>query len=99
MWKTRVNYYLTRSRRQEVDFIAADTNGKPVLAVQACMKFNADDGILEREVSPLSAAANYFDIKEALVLTIGEERTIEHDGVRVHVLPAWRWMAENRRGD
>lgn len=88
----RVNYYLTRARRQEVDFIAADTGGKPVVAVQACMKLG-DGGVLEREVPPLAAAAKYFGIKDALLITTDEERTIEHEGTSVRMVPAWRWMA------
>jgi len=35
-WK-RVHYYLTREKRQEVDFIVVDNAGRPCMAVQACM--------------------------------------------------------------
>jgi hypothetical protein len=87
----RVNYYLTRPGRQEVDFIGVDSGGKPAIAVQACMKLG-DENILEREVPPLAAAAAYFGIKEALVITTDEERSIELDGITVRIVPAWRWM-------
>jgi uncharacterized protein len=87
----RVNYYLTRSRHQEVDFIGVDSTGKPVIAVQACMKLG-DESVLEREVPPLVDAAKYFNIKETLVITMDESRTIEHEGITVRVVPAWRWM-------
>lgn len=87
----RVNYYLTRSRRQEVDFIGVDSGGKPAIAVQACMTVG-DESVLEREVPPLAAAAKYFGITEALVVTSREERTIESDGITLRIVPAWRWM-------
>jgi predicted AAA+ superfamily ATPase len=87
----RVNYCLTRSRRQEIDFIGVDSGGKPAIAVQACMKLG-DESVLEREVPPLAATAAYFGINEALVITTDEDRTIELDGIKVRVVPAWRWM-------
>jgi predicted AAA+ superfamily ATPase len=88
----RVNYYLTRSNRKEVDFIGIDSAGKPAIAVQACMTLG-DETVLDREVPPLAAAAKYFGIKEALVVTMDEDRTIELDGVKIRIVPAWRWMS------
>ena len=50
-------------------------------------------GVLDREIPPLAATARYFGIKEALVITTDEERTVEHEGTTVRVVPAWRWLA------
>jgi predicted AAA+ superfamily ATPase len=87
----RINYYLTRSHRQEVDFIGADSGGKPMVVVQASMKLG-DGSVLDRELPPLAAAAAYFGIKEALVITTDEERTVTCDGITIRIVPAWRWM-------
>lgn len=87
----RVDYYLTRKQRQEVDFIAVDNAGKPRLAVQACLDLT-DEDVLGREIPPLASAARYFAVDEALVVTNNEDRTIECDGVTIRLVPAWRWM-------
>lgn len=87
----RVRYYLTRSKRQEVDFLVSDDRGKPATAVQVCMDVTLPE-TLRREIEPLVATARYFGIRENLVITRNQERRIEIDGVTVHVVPAWRWM-------
>ncbi|MBD3216616.1 MAG: AAA family ATPase [Candidatus Lokiarchaeota archaeon] len=89
----RVNYYLTRRQRREVDFICIDSHGKPLTAVQACLKIG-DGSVLDRELPGLVSSAKYFGITNALVVTMEEERIIELDGVRVRIVPAWRWMVE-----
>ena len=89
----RVLYYLTRDKRQEVDFIASDSQGKPVMAVQVCMDVSQPD-TLKRELIPLIATARYFGIKENFIITINTEKQIKEDGVTVNMMPAWRWMTE-----
>ncbi len=89
----RVNYYLTQKNRREVDFICVNAAGQPVLAVQACLKIG-DGRVLEREVPPLVAAAKYFGIRQALVITLEEQRTFVQDGVTIQLIPAWSWMLE-----
>ena len=50
----RLYYYLTRSKRQEVDFIAVDNQGNPALAVQVCSDLSTPETV-KREVAPLAA--------------------------------------------
>ena len=88
----RVDYYLTRDRRQEVDFLVSDGRGRAIMAVQVCQDIGHPD-TLRRELEPLSAAARYFGVKEALIVTLSEERRIEDDGLTTHALPAWKWLA------
>jgi predicted AAA+ superfamily ATPase len=88
----RVDYYLTRDRRQEVDFLVSDGRGRAIMAVQVCQDIGHPD-TLRRELEPLSAAARYFGVKEALIVTLSEERRIEDDGLTIHALPAWKWLA------
>lgn len=89
----RVRYYLTRSKRQEIDFLVSDERGKPVMAVQVCMSI-AHQETLKRECEPLVAAATYFGIRDNLIITLDEEQRIEQDGVTIHALPAWKWCLE-----
>ena len=90
----RIRYYLTRSKRQEVDFIASDSRGKPVLAVQVCMDLSQKN-TLDRELEPLIATAKYFNIKENLIITLNEEKKFQKDQVTVNAIPAWKWFLKN----
>ncbi len=87
----RLYYYLTRSKRREVDFIAVDNRGNPALAVQVCSDLSAPETV-EREVAPLAATARYFGIPEAIVVTRNEERVLEYDGTQIAAIPAWKWL-------
>jgi predicted AAA+ superfamily ATPase len=89
---SRVHYYLTRSKRQEVDFLALDDSGEPALAVQACLELQPDR--LQRELEPLVATARYFGVKENLIVTRNEERLLREGEVSIRIVPAWRWMLE-----
>jgi len=89
----RVQYYLTKSKRQEVDFIACDSYGKPQLAVQACLELDTPE-TLNREIVPLAAAAKWFGIENVCVVTKNEQRELKHDGVSIQVVPAWRWLLD-----
>jgi hypothetical protein len=87
----RVHFYLTRTKRQEVDFIATDNRGKPAIALQVCMDISQKD-TLERGLTPLIAAAKYFRTKENLLITLNQEKTFHEDGVSISAVPAWKWM-------
>ena len=87
----RVHYYLTRKKRQEVDFIAVDTGGRPGMAVQVSMNIDQEN-TLSRELEPLIATAKYFGIKENLLITYNQERDFQRDGIYVKAIPAWKWL-------
>ncbi len=93
-WR-RVHYYLTRKKRREVDFIAVGGDGRAELAVQVCMDIREEE-TLKREFEPIVAAADYFGIKENLIITYNQEKEFHENGVAVRAIPAWRWLAENR---
>jgi len=87
----RVRYYLTRTKRQEVDFLVSDSHGKPMVAVQVCMDISHED-TLRRELEPLVSTARYFGTKENVLVTMGQEQRFEQDGVSIHAVPAWQWL-------
>lgn len=91
----RVRYYLTRTRRQEVDFLVSDAQGKPVLAIQVSQDISLPD-TLRREVEPLIATARHFGTKKNLILTVSQEQRIESEGVTVQALPVWRWLRSEK---
>lgn len=89
----RVHFSLTKNKRQEVDFIALDKGGRPVLALQACMDIGRQE-TLDREMGPLVATAKYLGTKENFLITLHQERTFREGGVTVAAIPAWKWMME-----
>jgi predicted AAA+ superfamily ATPase len=89
----RVHYYLTRAKRQEVDFIAIDSEGHPALAVQVCMDISHEETI-KRELDAIFATAKYFKIKENLILTYNQEKDFQAEGITVRAMPVWRWLLE-----
>ncbi len=91
--RRRVHYYLTRKKRQEVDFVAVDSSGNPALAVQVCLDITQEE-TLHRELEGLSATANYFKTKDNLIITYNQEKNFSINGVHIKAVPAWKWMLE-----
>lgn len=87
----RVCYYLTRKRRNEIDFVCINSNGKIELAVQVCMNITNQE-TLKREITPLISTANYFGIKSNIIITYNQENVFSQDGVKVNAVPAWKWL-------
>ncbi|MBF0433267.1 MAG: ATP-binding protein [Fibrobacteria bacterium] len=86
-----VGYYLTRRKRQEVDFLTANSQGHPETAIQVSMDISQPD-TLKREMEPLIAAAKYFNTKKNYILTYNQEKTISDNGITVSVLPIRKWL-------
>lgn len=91
---SRVRYYLTRNKRQEVDFLVSDDRGRAVLAAQVSLDIALQD-TLRRELDPLFSTARYYGTRQNLVITLGQEQRFERDGITVHALPAWRWLLQD----
>jgi hypothetical protein len=90
----RVHYYLTKTKRQEVDFIAVGGNGEPLAAIQVCMDISSEE-TLKRESEALGVTARYFNIKDNFILTYNQEKDLEAGGVRIKAIPARKWLLEN----
>ena len=87
----RVRYYLTRSKRQEVDFLVSNERGKPISAIQVSMDISHPD-TLRREVEPLVATARYFGTEQNLIITLSHEQRFDEEGIAIHAVPAWQWL-------
>ncbi|HCE42067.1 MAG TPA: hypothetical protein DET40_00780 [Lentisphaeria bacterium] len=90
---SRLNYYLTKSHRQEVDFIVTGNSGRPSSTIQVCIDIS-DKETLKREVDPLVSTAKYFGVKENFIVTRNEEQYFSSEGVKIRAVPAWKWLLE-----
>jgi hypothetical protein len=89
-----VHYYLTREKRQEIDFIVTNQNGKIIHLIQVCYSFT-DDNVLKRELEPLKKAMKYFNIKESFIITADTDNEWVIENGIIKALPAWRWILGN----
>jgi predicted AAA+ superfamily ATPase len=85
----RIWYYRTASG-QEVDLIWED-EGKARLAVQVSASL-ADSHTRSREVTALKEALRELGLPSGTLVTLEEEGLIEEDGLRIEVVPAWRFL-------
>lgn len=91
----KINYYLTREKRQEIDFVVSDTKGKVEQLIQVCWSL-ADSKVSKRETEPLYKTMEYFGLKESLIITMNESNIIDAGNGKIKVVPAWQWLLENK---
>lgn len=82
----RLFYYY---RNIEVDFYVPDES----LAVQASYSIQ-DDDTRNREVNALVALDKLKPLKKACIITFDEEDTLEVNGLKIDVVPIWKWLLE-----
>ena len=73
----------------ECDFIAKDQDGI-ITPLQVCLELNAQNQ--QRELDGLVTAAKWLDLKEGLLVTLDEEKELTVDGIKINVLPAWKFL-------
>lgn len=81
-----LQYY---NKNVEVDFIVRSTK----LLMQVSWSI-AEENTRRREVEALCKAANFFNCKEAYIVTFNEEETISLDALTIHVVPVFRLLLE-----
>ncbi|MFN8256629.1 MAG: ATP-binding protein [Bacteroidales bacterium] len=89
----KINYYLTRDKRQEIDFVVTNNNGKIIHLIQVCYSIS-DEQVLKRELEPLIKAMKYFEIDESIVITAYADQQWIFDKYRIKAIPAWKWLIE-----
>ena len=52
----------------------------------------ANDATRQREITALLKLSEFFSLEELEIVTYDEEATIEQNGVRINILPAWKWL-------
>lgn len=75
--------------KKECDFILQRKN-KVVGAVQVCHRLNQNNK--DREIAGLLAAVEEYGLKEGLVLTEDEEDEIKIKGLKINILPVYKWL-------
>ena len=71
----------------ECDFVVVKADHVEQL-IQVCWQL--DDNNLSREVEGLVAASSYTDCKNCTIVTYNQQRTIDHDGLCINVVPVWK---------
>lgn len=71
----------------EVDFYIPSER----MAIQACYDMK-DDATVQREKGALLKLAAHLDIQRALIITRDSEGIIEEEGLKIEVLPVWKWL-------
>lgn len=84
-----VFYYLNKTGK-EVDFISRKDN-KVNGAIQVCWSLT-DEKTREREIGNLLEALAELKLKEGFILTEDEEDEIKIKGVKINILPVYKWL-------
>jgi len=77
--------------KRECGFIAK-TEDNRLLPMQVCFELNEENK--EREVSGLTKACRWLSIREGRILTSDDEKDFIVDGIKITVLPVWKWLLE-----
>jgi len=88
----QVSYYLTKEN-YEIDFIAINKTAreKTVQLYQVCYEFRNPE-VRERELRAILKTVSFLEIQDVYIITFNEEETINLEGLKVNVLPAWKWF-------
>lgn len=78
-------YYFNRNI--EVDFYVPEYN----LAIQASYR-TSDETTLQREVRALAALHAQYPLQRAMIVTYEDECEIDENGLKIEVVPAWKWV-------
>jgi len=79
-------FYFTGKNGGECDFIVKSQ--EDVTCIQVCWELNADNQ--DREINGLLGAMDFFDQKEAEILTYNTTDLILLNGKKINVVPAWK---------
>ncbi|MCM1142789.1 MAG: ATP-binding protein [Muribaculum sp.] len=76
----------------EVDFVIPDDE----TAIQVCYTMNDSEGTFERETNALVKLQDRIKTRRNVIVTFEDEGTIEKDGLKIEVIPAWKYILKNR---
>ena len=72
----------------EVDFYIPQTE----TAIQVCYTMNDAEGTFERETKALIKMQSRLSCRKNIVVTFGDEGVVEKDGVKIEIIPAWKFL-------
>lgn len=76
-------------KKKECDFIMMGHEQTGAIQVSYEM---TESTTKEREVKGLVEACQYLDTKEGMILTLDHEEELEHQGVKISILPAYKYF-------
>lgn len=74
----------------EVDFYIPQTE----TAIQVCYAMNDAEGTFERETRALLKLRSRLSCRRNIIVTYDDEGIIETEGVRIEVIPAWKFLLQ-----
>ncbi len=74
----------------EVDFYIPQTE----TAIQVCYAMNDAEGTFERETRALLKLQSRLSCRRNIIVTYDDEGIIETEGVRIEVIPAWKFLLQ-----
>lgn len=80
-------YYFNRNI--EVDFYVPDEK----LAIQASFRMS-EEATLEREIKALVALHGLYETQRNLIITYEDEGIMERDGIKIGIIPVWKWLLD-----
>lgn len=80
-------YYFEAKR--ECDFVVKDGAGG-LMPIQVCYELTGENR--KREMEGLVEACKRVDKGEGTLLTYDEEEEFDSDGIKIKVLPVWKWL-------
>jgi len=76
--------------KKECDFLLREGN-RITQALQVTTSLS-DPEVRNREIEGLLEAMHAYHLQEGIILTENENDTIETNGIRISVLPIWKWL-------
>ncbi len=83
----KISYFQGRA---ECDFVVQQEEAVAQL-IQVCWDIE-EEKTLARETKGLIEAAQATGCRDLMIITNGNEATIEHEGHTIRVVPAWKWL-------
>lgn len=88
LFRRRVECFYYKGRR-ECDFVVKEGT-KLKAAIQVCWELTQKNE--SREFRGLREAMNALDIREGFILTNDEENELTFEGVKIQIMPVWKWL-------
>lgn len=68
-------------------------NSRIIEAMQAAYEIG-DPKTRQREIDGLLEAAETYNIVRASIITLNQEEAFKINGVKIKIVPAWKWLLE-----
>ena len=85
--KFGADFFYLKSQNLDIDFFIPQT----ATVIQVCFSLSAAGNA--REIESIAHAAKLVkESKNFVIITYGEEKTLETDGIKIEVIPIWKWL-------